>query len=760
MTARMRLRIEGAVQGVGFRPFAHARANALGLSGWVINTPDGVTLEAEGPQARIDALIEALRAAPAPASVSRIHAAPIAPCGETGFAIRPSELAGARSARILPDLAPCPACLAEISDPGDRRWRYPFINCTQCGPRLSIIEDLPYDRPRTTMRRFTMCAACQAEYDNPSSRRFHAEPNACPKCGPRLALLDREGARLAEADDALIQAAARIRLGEILALKGVGGFHLIVDARNEKAVQALRARKCRPDKPFAVLFPDINATREACALSDEEEALLCGPERPIVLARRKASDIAEAVAPNNPQIGALLPYTPLHQLLMQELDFPIVATSGNLSEEPIVIDEAQALHRLAGIVDAFLSHDRGIARPVEDSVVRVVYGRPQILRRARGFAPAPIALEGARPGVLSVGGHLKSTIALTRDDGAVVWPHIGDLGSLEARETHARAIDDITRLHDAHPTSIVRDTHPDYGSRRAAENFDAPITDVQHHVAHIAACLAENGARPPALGVAWDGAGYGPDGTIWGGEFLLLNETGWRRFARLRPFPLPGGETAMREPRRAALGLLFAAYGAAAFDMDDLAPIAAFSSAERRTLQAVLARGVNAPLCSSIGRLFDAFAALAGLRQCASYEGQAAYELEWAASQSARVYEFPLREHENRLELDWGPALKAALTDLHAKVLPGEISTALHGGLVAAIVAVARQSGQKKIALSGGCFQNARLSESAIKALREAGFEPLWHTQVPPNDGGLALGQAAWGIWMGQNKREGERACA
>ncbi|MBM3654877.1 MAG: carbamoyltransferase HypF, partial [Alphaproteobacteria bacterium] len=610
-----------------------------------------------------------------------------------------------------------------------------------------------------SMRRFRMCAACQAEYDDPRDRRFHAEPNACPACGPRLALWDSSGETQAIGHDALLAASAALRGGAILAVKGIGGFHLMADARDEVAVRRLRERKGRPDKPFAVMFPALADVAASCRISDEETALLCSPARPIVLQRRIGGDIAAAVAPDNPLLGAFLPYSPLHHLLMRELGFPIVATSGNVSDESIVMDEKDALRRLAGIADLFLVHDRPIVRPVDDSVARIVCGRELLLRRARGYAPATIAVEGAAAGVLALGGHLKTSVALTSADGVTLGQHIGDLETVEARDAHARAVEDIVRLGGARPRRVVRDLHPDYATTRAAEELGLPLVAVQHHLAHVAACMAENGVAPPILGVAWDGAGYGPDGTVWGGEFLLVTESGWRRVAHLRRFPLPGGEAAAREPRRAALGLLYEAFGSSALAMTGLAPVAAFTAREREGLGVMLARGVNSPLTSSMGRLFDAFAALCGLRQRASYEGQAAAELEWAAGDrvGGRAYPFPLRDPANSdgaCTMDWGEALKVALADLRRGVAAEAVSEAFHNGLAQAIIAVAERVGARRVALTGGCFQNARLLETTVGALRAAGFEPLWHSRVPPNDGGLSFGQAAWAAGRDAKERE------
>ena len=756
MRKRLCIAVRGAVQGVGFRPFVYRQAAALELGGWVANSPEGVTIEVEGDPDAIAALIRSLReAAPPNAMIAAIDTRQIELGGEAGFTIRESRAAGARTAAVLPDLATCGDCLEDLFDPTDRRYRYPFVNCTHCGPRYSIIEDIPYDRARTSMRHFPMCAACRAEYEDPADRRFHAEPNACPGCGPRLALWDETGTTLVRDHAALLAAAAAIRDGQIVALKGIGGFHLIVDARDEAAVTRLRRRKRREEKPFAVMFPSLGAVRDNCRFSPEEEALLTGPARPIVLLRRAGDGLAPSVAPGNPRLGAFLPYSPLHYLLLHQLDFPIVATSGNVSDEPIAIDNDEALTQLSAIADLLLVHDRPILRPVDDSVARVVCGQPQILRRGRGYAPAPIGVAGLAPGILALGGHLKTTIALSRGGEVIPSQHIGDLETVAARAVHARTIADSTRLYAATPRLLVRDLHPDYASTRAAEAIGLPVVAVQHHLAHVAACVAENGIAPPALGVAWDGTGYGPDGSIWGGEFLRIGRDGWRRIAHLRRFRVPGGEAAMREPRRAAIGILYEAFGEDVLAMTDLAPVATFSPIDRAVLARMLAQGVNAPLCSSAGRLFDALAALCGLRQRSSYEGQAAAEFEWAAEESMddRYYEFAVRgpAEDGCLILDWQPALEAAIADLRARRPIAAVSAGFHRGVAAAIVEVARCVGEERVVLTGGCFQNARLTEGAVTALRDAGYEAFWHRRVPPNDGGIAFGQAVWAGWCEQS---------
>ena len=743
---REKIAVTGTVQGVGFRPFVWREAAARGLSGHVVNTPEGVLIEAEGPAESVDGLIAALRAPPPPAATVTLTRDALTPTGETGFTIRDSALTGSRSAAVLPDLATCEECLAEVNDPDNRRYRYPFTNCTHCGPRYSIITDLPYDRQRTTMRRFVMCPDCRREYEDPGDRRFHAEPNACPVCGPQLALWDGEGQELAVRDAALRAAAGALSDGRIVAVKGLGGFHLMADARNEAAVRRLRARKHREEKPFAVMFASLDALNEAAAPTDIEIEALTSRERPIVLIRQRAGTLAPSVAPGNPLVGAMLPYTPLHHLLLAEFGFPVVATSGNRSDEPICIDEYEALSRLKDIAELFLVHDRPIERPVDDSVLRVIAGKPTVFRRARGLAPA-VAARGVAPGILAVGGHLKTTVALSTEAGVVLGQHLGDLDTAEARDAYDRGIADIQRLHDTAPRLIARDLHPDYHSTRVAEGLAAPKIAVQHHLAHVASCMAEHGLEPPLLGVSWDGTGYGTDGTVWGGEFLRVTADGWQRVGHLRPFRLPGGEAAVREPRRSALGLLYAAFGADALAMTDLAPVAAFTPAERRALSTMLERGLNAPVTTSAGRLFDAVAALLGLRQTTSHEGQAAMELEWAADSNAKngAYDIEItKDNDGVLVLDWQPLLEALIADIRAGRPAGQMAGAFHDALALAIAGIAATIGEETVVLSGGCFQNARLTEKTLTALKAAGLQPVRQERVPPNDGGLALGQAWW----------------
>ena len=750
---RIRAEVGGAVQGVGFRPFVWRLARRLGLAGWVANTGEGVRIEVEGEPANVASFLSALEGeAPPNARLRGLETRPIPATGAMGFEIRESDQALVPRAVLLPDLATCADCLHELFDPNDRRYRYPFINCTNCGPRYSIVADLPYDRQRTSMRGFAMCRTCAAEYADPASRRFHAEPNACPDCGPHLALWDRKGDSLAEGEAALAESVAALRRGSVVALKGLGGFQLLVDAANDEAVRRLRQAKRRPDKPFALMCPSLDVARELCEISAVEEACLASREAPILLlARRSAGGsetaIASSVAPGNPGLGVMLPYTPLHHLLMRAFGAPLVATSGNLRDEPIAMDEHDALERLGGTADLFLVHDRPILRPVDDSVLRIIAGRPTMLRRARGYAPMPIPIAGKVPPVLALGGHMKSSIALAIDGQAFVSQHVGDLETPEAERSFERTIADLTRLYRAGPAAIAHDLHPGYASTRRAETMAARRIPVQHHLAHVAAVMVEHGLSGPVLGVAWDGTGYGTDGTVWGGEFLLVGEDSFERIGHLRQFSLPGGERVMREPRRAAIGLLFEHLGASAMDRGDLAPLEEFSAVERLVLTQALQRHLNAPRTSSIGRLFDAVASLIGLRQCASYEGQAAMELEWAAgnAKANAAYDFRLRDFGAApYVLDWAPALDALLADLGLGVSPRDISAAFHDGLVGGILAVANSIGEERVVLAGGCFQNKRLVESAVAALGAAGFAAYWASEVPPNDGGLCLGQAAW----------------
>ena len=725
--------MRGRVQGVGFRPVVFRLAHELGLRGWVRNDAAGAEVALAGAAAAIAAFRAELPGRlPAAADIQRVEEQPVPAELPFGFEIRLSAAAdGARVAGILPDLATCPECLREVLDPRDRRYRYPFANCTHCGPRYSILEALPYDRAHTTMRAFRMCPACAAEYGDPRNRRFHAQPNACPVCGPQLAWMRADGRVLAERDAALRAAAAAIRAGQIAAVKGVGGFHLLADARDAAAVRRLRARKRRDEKPFAVMFPALKAAAEAGELSGAEMKWLKSAAAPIVLLnmRAGAGGIAPEVAPGLPWLGALLPYTPLHHLLLHELGFPVVATSGNLTDEPICTDNDEARARLGEIADFFLMHDRPIARPLDDSVLAVCGGEPVMLRRGRGLSPYSLPLAGAPDGLLAAGAQLKSTVAVTAGGNAVLSPHIGDLDHAGAQRLWRRTLDDLAGLHGLAPVAAVADLHPDYAATRGAAELGVPVEEVQHHHAHIAACLAENGLDGPVLGIAWDGTGLGTDGTIWGGEFLVCTRADFHRAAWLRPFPLVGGDAAAREPRRAALGVLR--------EMASAHPPPGFTPAELAVLDGMLRQGLNVVRTSSAGRLFDAAASLLGVCQVMAHEGQAAMRLEALAGDAdGEAYPFGWIGDA----LDWAPMVAAMLS---AGDPPAVAAARFHATLAEMMVAAAKRFELRDVCLSGGCFQNRRLLSAAMRRLREEGFSPWRHRDIPPNDAGICLGQLA-----------------
>jgi hydrogenase maturation protein HypF len=745
MALRRALRISGAVQGVGFRPFAYRLASELGLSGFVANVGAGVRVEVEGPPDAVCAFERRLPdEVPPHARLDAVVAETLPARDDAAFEIRASEARVERAVSVLPDLASCPDCVREVFSPADRRYRYPFTNCTRCGPRYSVILDVPYDRARTTMERFALCARCRAEYEDPRDRRFHAEPIACPDCGPRLELWGPDGRARGLADDALRQAAEAVRSGRVLALKGLGGFHLIVDARSDAAVRRLRERKRRPAKPLAVMAASLEQAAGLCELDPQERALLGSSEAPIVVGRRRsgAHGVASAVAPDNPCLGLMLPYTPLHHLLLADLGFPVVATSGNRGDEPLCTDEREALQRLEGVADMFLVHDRPIARPVDDSLVRMVAGRPLILRRARGYAPLPVA-GGGHDALLAVGAHQKNAIAVAAGGAVVLGPHVGDLDTAPAVEAHRAAIDALARLFRVTPSRVACDAHPDYASTQIARSAGLPLVTVQHHYAHALACLADNRLEPPVLAITWDGSGHGPDGTLWGGEALRIGRRGYERVAGLRRFRLPGGERAAREPRRSALGVLHEAGGPALASSEPVRRL--FTADEHAVLLRMLERDVSCPRTSSAGRLFDALSALLGLRARSTFEGEAAMALEFAIAAAAPrgPYPFGLEAGEaGDLQVDWAPLVLRVLEDRGLGLATGVIASRIHDTMAAMVAAVAARAGEPRVLLTGGCFQNKALTERTIDALRRAGHEPFWHRDVPPNDGGIALGQA------------------
>jgi hydrogenase maturation protein HypF len=748
---RTRLRVEGVVQGVGFRPFAHALATRLALGGLVGNDSDGVFVEVEGDAAAVGAFRDALhREAPPLAVIERVTAQPLAPLGERAFSIVASRAGAVRHTLVSPDTATCAACLAEVADPADRRFRHPFASCTHCGPRFTIVTDVPYDRPATTMAAFPMCTDCGREYTDPADRRFHAQPVCCPRCGPRLRLLDGAGAPVA--GDPVTQAAALLDAGGVLAVKGLGGFHVAADAANERAVATLRARKHREDKPFAVLVPDLDAARLLCTLDAPAEAVLTSPRRPIVLLpRRPGAAVARSVAPGNASLGLVLPYTPLHTLLAAALGRSFVLTSGNVSDEPIAYRDDEAAARLPGIVDATLTHDRPIHTRTDDSVVRVFRGREYPVRRSRGYVPHPVALPvPARRAVLACGAELKNTFCLARDGHAFVSHHIGDLENYETHRSFTEGIAHFRRLFDIVPEVVAHDLHPEYLSTKYAlslPDVELPgveLLGVQHHHAHVASCLADNGVTGPVIGVALDGLGYGTDGTIWGGEFLLADLTGHRRLGHLDAVPMPGGAAAVRQPWRMAAAHLAAAFpdGAPA-DLDVVR-----RHADRWDAVTAMARsGLNAPPTSSAGRLFDAVAALLGVRDEINYEGQAAIELEQRADRAHRgAYPVRLLDGEP-FRVAGADLVRAVVEDLLAGTDTGVVAARFHRGLTAAVVAGCRRArddtGLTAVALSGGVWQNMLLLGATADALEAAGFTVLTHARVPTNDGGISLGQAA-----------------
>ncbi|WP_017715394.1 carbamoyltransferase HypF [Kamptonema formosum] len=804
--SRLSLTVRGAVQGVGFRPFIYRLAAELQLTGWVNNSAQGVFIEVEGTAQQLQTFLHRLEPEKPPrSSIGSLEYSWLEPAGYTTFEIRPSA-AGEKTAVVLPDISTCSDCLREILDPTNRRYRYPFTNCTNCGPRYSIIEALPYDRCNTTMKRFQMCEQCRSEYENPLDRRFHAQPNACPTCGPHLELWDSTGTVLATGNRALLSTVEAICQGKIVAVKGLGGFHLMVLASSGEAVRKLRRCKRREEKPFALMSPSVEWVRAHCEVSPAQERLLRSPEAPIVLLRRRGdcepilsqerqenTGVAPEVAPGNPYLGVMLGYAPLHHLLLAELGVPVVCTSGNVSDEPICIDQREAIVRLAGIAELFLVHNRPIVRPVDDSVVRVVAGREMVVRRARGYAPLPVQIApqskiepapepSLKKGrecpskILAVGAHLKNTIAIATGSQVFVSQHIGDLETPQAFEAFERAIESFKQLYEFEPEAVACDAHPDYRSAQFAQNLGLPVVPVQHHFAHALACMAENQLLgEPVLAVAWDGTGYGLDGTIWGGEFLLVRPDSWQRIAHLSTFRLAGGDRAVKEPRRVALGLLYELFGDELFGEPPLpnsqisALLHDFFPAELKLLQTVFKRQINAPVTSSAGRLFDGVARIAGLRKICTFEGQAAMELEFALHGIKTDENYPIelvkssRESisqspnppipappiANPIVVNWKPMLLGVLEDVAAEVPVGKISAKFHNTLVEAIVAIAKRVGENRVALTGGCFQNQYLTERAVLRLSSEGFRPYWHQRIPPNDGGIALGQivAARGGW-------------
>jgi hydrogenase maturation protein HypF len=762
---RWRVEVTGIVQGVGFRPFVYHLARSRGLVGLVRNHSGGVVIEVEGPGDALEDFLRQLRLHPPPlARIDTVRQEVCPARGEASFEIEASQAQAGGPVLIGPDIATCDDCLRELFDPADRRYLYPFLNCTNCGPRLTIIRSAPYDRERTTMVGFPMCPACRAEYDDPGDRRFHAQPTACPACGPRLTVLDEHGGRI-EVDDPIAYTAEQLRQGRILAIKGLGGYHLACAAGSEEVVARLRQRKQRDEKPFALMVANLQQASALCEVSAEEAQLLLSPRRPIVLLRcRPAAPVAESVAPGNPFLGIMLPYTPLHHLLLRQLaGLPVVMTSGNRSDEPIAFEDADALARLAGIADCFLSHDRPIHLRCDDSVTRVMCVGPEArevpIRRARGYAPQPIVLPRPcmRP-MLALGGQLKATFALGRGPHALLSHHLGDLDHYRAYEAYTQAIQHYEDLFDLHPEVLIHDLHPDYASTRyaldrLAREKGLQRVGVQHHHAHLASCLAEHGLVGPALGITFDGTGFGTDGTVWGGEFLLGDLRSFTRVAYLRPVPMIGGEQAIREPWRLALAHLHDA-GEEGNLLAGLIPPTPLGIARHildRVHSAEGAGGLNAPFTSSMGRLFDAVASLCGVRQRVSYEGQAAVELEALAQRAIPCGgSYPIAwtvDADGALVIDTRPLIRAVCADVRRGRPVAEVAWRFHTWVaemsVQVCVALAERVDVDIVTLSGGVFLNAFLSEELARRLTARGFRVYCHRQVPPNDGGLSLGQLA-----------------
>jgi hydrogenase maturation protein HypF len=772
---RRRIVIQGIVQGVGFRPFVYGEALQRNLVGFVLNDSRGVTIEVEGTSELLNGFQHALREkAPPLARIDTLIAEPISPCYDTAFTIAQSQAGAERHALISPDSVTCDDCLHELFDPGDRRFHYPFINCTNCGPRFTIIQDVPYDRDKTTMDVFQMCPACQAEYDDPRNRRFHAQPNACPVCGPSVCLLNGiEGAinraPTAQNADPIIAAAQQLATGVILAIKGLGGYHLVCDALNVESVQRLRQRKHREAKPFALMVPDLETARRLCQVSDAEAILLQSHQRPIVLlSRRSDCPVAPDVAPVYDTLGIMLPYTPLHHLLLRAFTkfietggtgrLPVlVMTSGNLSDEPIAYKDDDARQRLTSIAEGLLIHNRDIHMRCDDSVTRIAAGDKQIFRRSRGYAPESILMSFDFPApLLACGGHLKNTFCLGKGRQAFVSHHIGDLENLETLTSFREGIEHFKRLFDIHPEVVAYDLHPEYLATKYALDTNIPQKiGVQHHHAHIASVLTEHGLQEPVIGIAADGTGYGTDGAVWGCEVMIADFLGFERLAHLDYVPIPGGEQAVRQPWRMAAVYLAQAYGDDFMELD-VPFVHQLDRSKWHALAQMIARGINSPPTSSLGRLFDAVAALVGLRSEVFYEGQAAIELEMLAREQQEdiykgqsdIYPFSIRMRDQMpARLDVAPMFRAIVSNIQQGVPISQIADCFHRSiaelLATACFGARKQTGLDIVALSGGVFQNRLLLEQLVSRLEKMTFRVYVNRRVPPNDGGISLGQIA-----------------
>jgi hydrogenase maturation protein HypF len=807
---RLHLIVHGCVQGVGFRPFVFRLATHYRLRGHICNTTRGVEIDIQGEDASLAAFkSDLVTQKPERASISRVdeealplHAAP-------SFTIAHSEVCSEVAFPLLPDTAICADCLREFSDPGNRRYHYPFIHCTACGPRFSLLNRLPFDRTSTTMTDFPLCEACQKEYNDPSDRRFYSQTTCCPCCGPTLVLCDTHQRKLATMYDALTEAIELLRRGHIIAVKNTGGYLLVADATNENAVQRLREGKRRPKKPFALLVADLASARDLAQIPDAATNVLCSPATPIVLVQRTSTHLAQSVAFDSPYYGLMLPHTAVQHVLINALQRPLVATSGNISGNPLCISEEEAFAQLSDVADCFLVHNRRIVHRLDDSVVQIVGDRAMVIRRARGYTPHACTLPSKIPHpTIAVGSHHKNSFALAHKGRVYVSQHIGDLDSCEAEAAYAHEVHRWESLLRLTPSHAVRDLHPDYSTSIYAHNRGLPLAAVQHHRAHVWSCMLDNNLSPPLCAFSWDGTGYGDDTSIWGGETFVIHTDAMHRYASLYPFRLPGGEAAVREPRRSALGLLYALGDR---DLYTFWLDSAFSSEEGRVISEALSRQIHSPLCSSMGRLFDAVSALLGCSLYSSFEGEAALAVEALASHASTdslAYSIPLidanglvlipessdssgcvkalsvrrsqtgqywnigpiydrskpgaltrRRDRNFRELalvlmDWRPMIRALMHDRMTNVDSCQIALAFHNALAEAIVAVAQMAGMEKVVLTGGVMQNAQLANKAIARLKQAGFTPFWHHQIPPNDGGIALGQIVGSIV--QNERSSQ----
>jgi hydrogenase maturation protein HypF len=749
---KVKIVIRGAVQGVGFRPFIYRLAKELDINGWIINSSQGVFIEAESGRETLDSFLKRIETErPKNSVIQSFEHTWLDANGYRDFEIRESLEAGNKTALVLPDISTCGDCLEEIFDPNNRRYLYPFTNCTNCGPRFSIIKDLPYDRCNTTMDEFEMCESCRAEYTDPLNRRFHAEPTACPDCGPQVKLLDKNKLVISEKNATITEAVRCLNDGKIIALKGIGGYQLICDATSEDAIRALRLRKKRNEKPFALMFPDIGSVKYECEINTNEERILGSVESPIVLVKKRKntrSKISDECAKGNPYLGIMLPYSPLHHILMREFGKPIVATSGNISEEPICITEGEAFEKLGSIADLFLVHNREILRHVDDSIVRHAAGKEMMIRRARGYAPLPLIVNGLNSTVLAAGAHLKNTVSLNKGSNVFVSQHIGDLENTESINAFNRVINDLENFYEAKPDMVICDLHPDYISTRYAESLKIPVYKVQHHYSHVLSCMAENEIEDDVLGVSWDGTGYGTDGTIWGGEFIIPNGKDFVRKGHLISFRLPGGEQAIHDVWKIGYSLLYDVYGK---DIDNVTGIAFLKNTDTRIIRQMLDKGLNSPVTSSVGRLFDGVAAILGLRENANFEAQAAMELEFATDGfgTNEYLEYTVDEKsDGTFVFNWHGMIKGIVKDMSEGIATGMIAAKFHNSLAEGIVKIAQLSGKKKIALTGGCFLNKYLLEKCSERLETEGFKVYTQQRVPPGDGGISPGQMKFATYI------------